>query len=103
MKDKKAAADLFPAMASGERIVIVAHQEPKTRGELDHVATRAEKSGDSYVLDGHKSVVMHGGAADELLVSARTSGKTGDRDGISLFRVAPGSSGLKLRAYRTID
>lgn len=101
--DAKAAADLLPAMASGERIVILAHQEPKTRGELEHVATRAEKSGDSYVLDGHKSVVMHGGAADEFLVSARTGGKTGDRDGISLFRVAPGASGLKRKSYRTID
>jgi alkylation response protein AidB-like acyl-CoA dehydrogenase len=101
--DAKAASDLLPAIASGERIVIVAHQEPKTRGELNHVATRAEKSGDSYVLDGHKSVVMHGGAADELLISARTGGKTSDHDGISLFRVAPGASGMKLKAYRTID
>lgn len=101
--DAKAAADLLPAIASGERIVIVAHQEPKTRGELNHVATRAEKSGESYVLDGHKSVVMNGGAADELIISARTSGKTDDRDGISLFRVAPGTSGLKLKSYRTID
>jgi alkylation response protein AidB-like acyl-CoA dehydrogenase len=101
--DAKAAADLLPAVAAGERIVIVAHQEPKTRGELHHVATRAEKSGDSYVLDGHKSVVMNGGAADELLISARTAGKIDDRDGISLFRVAPGASGLKLKSYRTID
>jgi alkylation response protein AidB-like acyl-CoA dehydrogenase len=101
--DAKAAADLLPAIASGERIVIFAHQEPKTRGELNHVATRAEKSGDSYVLDGHKSVVMNGGAADELIISARTSGKTDDRDGISLFRVAPGASGLRLKSYRTID
>jgi alkylation response protein AidB-like acyl-CoA dehydrogenase len=101
--DARAAADLLPAIASGERIVILAHQEPKTRGEINHVASRAEKSGDSYVLDGHKSVVMNGGAADELLISARTSGKTDDRDGISLFRVAPGASGLKLKSYRTID
>jgi alkylation response protein AidB-like acyl-CoA dehydrogenase len=101
--DAKAAADLLPAIAAGERIVILAHQEPKTRGEINHVATRAEKSGDSYVLDGHKSVVMNGGAADELIVSARTSGKPDDRDGISLFRVAPGASGLTLKSYRTID
>ena len=101
--DAQAAADLLPAIASGERIVIVAHQEPKTRGELNHVATRAERSGDGYVLDGHKNVVMHGGTADEFLISARTSGKTGDSDGISLFRVAPGTPGLKLKAYRTID
>ena len=101
--DEKAAADLFPAIAAGERTVILAHQEPKTRGEVNHVATRAEKNGDGYVLDGHKSVIMHGGAADEFLVSARTAGKTGDRDGISVFRVAPGASGLKLKGYRTID
>jgi alkylation response protein AidB-like acyl-CoA dehydrogenase len=101
--DSKAAAELLPAIAAGERIVIVAHQEPKTRGELNYVATRAEKSGDNYVLDGHKSVVMHGGTADEFLISARTSGKSGDRDGISLFRVASAASGLKIKAYRTLD
>src|ERR1043165_3042884 len=101
--DEKAAADLLPAIAAGERIVVVAHQEPKTRGEVNHVATRAEKNGDGYVLDGHKSVVMHGGTADEFLVSARTSGKTGDRDGISVFRVAAAASGLKTKVYRTID
>lgn len=101
--DSKAAAELLPAIAAGERIIIVAHQEPKTRGELNHVATRAEKSGDSYALDGHKSVVMHGSAADEFLISARTSGKTGDRDGISLFRIPPQATGLKLKPYRTID
>ena len=101
--DQQAGADLLPAIASGERIVVVAHQEPKTRGELNHVATRAEKSGDSYVLDGHKNVVMHGGAADELLISARTAGKTGDSDGVSVFRVSPDAAGVKLKAYRTID
>ena len=95
--DAKAAADLLPAIAAGERIAIVAHQEPQTRGELNHVTTRAEKSGDGYVLDGHKNVVMHGGAADEFLISARTAGTTGDRDGISLFRVAPGASGVTMK------
>src|SRR5262245_9794123 len=59
-----AAAELLPGIASGERIVITAHQEPKTRGELNVVNTRAEKTGDGYVLDGHKNVIAHGGAAD---------------------------------------
>lgn len=59
----KAAAELLPAIAAGERIIIVAHQEPHTRGELNHVVTRAEKSPDGYLLEGHKSVIAHGGAA----------------------------------------
>lgn len=103
LEDEKAAADLLPAIAAGERIVIVAHQEPHTRGELDHVATRAEKSADGYVLDGHKSVVAHGDAADELLVTARVSGSTGDTDGISVFRIDPKAPGVTVKGYATFD
>jgi alkylation response protein AidB-like acyl-CoA dehydrogenase len=103
LDDAKTSAALLPAIASGERIVIVAHQEPNTRGELDHVATRAEKSGDGYVLDGHKSVIAHGGCADELLVSARTSGKPGDAAGVSVFRIDAKAPGVAIKAYGTID
>ena len=101
--DATASADLLPDIASGERIVIVAHQEPQTRGELDHVATKATKSGDGYVLEGYKNVIAHGGLADELLITARTSGNTNDTDGISVFRVTPGTAGVSIKSYRTID
>lgn len=103
LDDAKANAALLPQVASGERIIVVAHQEPHTRGELNHVATRAEKSGDGYVLDGHKSVIAHGGAADEFLVTARTAGKTGDTEGVSVFRVEAHAPGVTVNAYRTID
>lgn len=101
--DKAAAANLLPGIASGERIVIVAHQEPQTRGELNQVTTRAEKTAEGYVLDGLKSVISGGGAADELLISARTSGRAGDTDGISLFRVDPKGTGVTVKDYATID
>lgn len=101
--DEKAAAELFEGIVSGERIVIVAHHEARARGDVQYVATRAEKSGDGYVLDGHKAVIAHGGAADELLVTARVSGQPGDRDGVSVFRVDPTASGVSVKSYATID
>ncbi|MBM0105396.1 acyl-CoA dehydrogenase family protein [Steroidobacter sp. S1-65] len=101
--DKAAAEQLLPDVASGERIVIVAHQEPQTRGEINHVATRAEKTSSGYVLDGVKNVILGGGAADELLVSARTAGRVGDTDGISIFRVDPKAAGVTVKDYGTID
>jgi len=97
------ATQLLPATAAGERIVVLAHQEPNTCGELNIVTVRAERSGDSYVLEGQKCVVAHGGAADELLITARTSGKLGDTDGISVFRVEPGTDGVTVKSYGTID
>jgi len=101
--DKTAAEQLLPNIASGERIVVLAHQEPQTRGEINHVATRAEKTSGGYVLDGHKSVIVGGAAADELLISARTGGGTGDADGISVFRVDPKAAGVTVTGYGTID
>jgi alkylation response protein AidB-like acyl-CoA dehydrogenase len=103
LNDAKAAAELFAGIVSGERIVIVAHQEPRARGEIRSIATRAEKTVDGYVLDGFKAVVSHGGAADELLVTARVSGQPGDADGVSVFRVDPTSSGVTVTSYATID
>jgi alkylation response protein AidB-like acyl-CoA dehydrogenase len=70
---------------------------------LNHVATRAEKTASGYVLDGLKNVIMGGGAADDLLVTARTSGRTGDTDGVSIFRVDPKAAGVTVNDYGTID
>jgi alkylation response protein AidB-like acyl-CoA dehydrogenase len=101
--DEKAAGELFEGIVSGERIVIVAHQEARARGEVQFVATRAEKSGNGYVLDGAKAVVAHGGAADEFLITARLSGQPGDAEGVSVFRVDAKAPGVTVKSYATID
>jgi hypothetical protein len=98
-----AATDLLTRMAGGKTIAVLAHFEPESRFETHWVTTRARKSGDGYTLDGHKAVVMHAGAADTLLISARTSGEPQDIKGVSLFRVPRNAQGLKLDSYPTID
>jgi alkylation response protein AidB-like acyl-CoA dehydrogenase len=101
--DDAAAAQLLTHMASGEAIAVLAHYEPDSRFETQWVSTRAQTSGDHYLLDGHKAVVLHAGAADTLLISARTAGQPGDANGVSLFRVPRDAPGLTLDAYPTID
>jgi alkylation response protein AidB-like acyl-CoA dehydrogenase len=103
LEDSIAATELLPEIAAGERIVIVAHQEPQTRGEIGSIATSAEKNGDEYVLQGKKSVIAHAPAADEFLISARTSGKTTDTAGVRVFRVPRDTNGLTVKGYRTLD
>lgn len=96
-------AEWLPALAAGERIAVLAHEESAADGDVNRVATTARRDGDGWVLDGHKPVVMHAAAADELLVSARTSGQPGDAQGVSLFRVPAGTPGLTLRSLPTVD
>ncbi|MGF2735706.1 acyl-CoA dehydrogenase family protein [Marinobacter sp. DUT-1] len=90
-------------IASGETRAAVGLQEPQSFYDLNDVETRAEKSGDGYVLNGRKAVVIGGHCADVLVVSARTSGDSRDADGISLFLVPADAKGLERRTYPTID
>jgi hypothetical protein len=101
--DDTAAAELLTRMASGDAIAVLAHYEPDSRYETQWVSSRARKSGETYTLEGHKAVVLHAGAADTLLISARTSGDPQDARGVSLFRVPRDSDGLTLDVYPTID
>ena len=98
-----AAAQLLGSMAAGEKIAVLAHFESKARYESQWVTTRARRSGETYRLDGHKGVVMHAGAADTLLVSARTSGEAADALGVSLFLVPRTAPGVALDVYPTVD
>lgn len=96
-------ADLLPAIGSGESIVALAHDEHDARGEIAWVETRASRDGSGYRLDGRKTMILAGHAADRLIVSARTAGKRDDPDGISLFLVDPAAPGLARRDYQLID
>ena len=95
--------EMLSAMASGERIAVLAHLEGGARFDLQRVVTSARRSGSGWALKGRKSVVLHAPAADVLLVSARTSGEPDEQAGISLFAVAREAKGVALVPYRTFD
>jgi alkylation response protein AidB-like acyl-CoA dehydrogenase len=94
---------ILPALIQGKKKLAFAHTERRARYDLRRVALRARRSGDGWVLDGEKDVVLHGGCADALVVSARTSGGDADATGQSLFLVDRGTPGLSLRERRTLD
>jgi alkylation response protein AidB-like acyl-CoA dehydrogenase len=97
------AADLLETLSRGAKIAVLAHFESGARFDARTVTTRARASGKGYVLDGHKSVVMHAGAADVLLVSAREAGGAQDAAGVSLFAIPRDTPGVALDVYPTID
>ena len=94
---------IIPQVIEGNMMLAFAYAEPQSRFDLNDVETTATKSGDGYVLNGHKAVVYHGATADKSIVSARTGGNSRDEDGISLFIVDNNSSDVTRRDYRTID
>jgi len=80
-----------------------AFAEPQGRFNLADLMTTGVKSGDGYVLNGHKAVVINGPSAELLVVSARTAGQQRGRGGITLFLVDAKAPGVTRRDYPTVD
>lgn len=93
----------LPKIISGELQGCFAYLERQSRFEITDIKTSAVKSGDSYTLNGEKTVVFNGLNADQMIVSARTSGNQFDSDGISLFLVDMNADGIKRLTYRLMD
>ncbi|MGE4043454.1 MAG: acyl-CoA dehydrogenase family protein [Acetobacteraceae bacterium] len=94
---------LVPRITSGKLKLAFAHVERQSRYDLHDVSTTARKDGSSYILDGAKSVVLHGDCADQILLTARIAGGRRDRDGVGLFLVDAAVPGLSRRGYPTQD
>ncbi len=92
---------LLPQIAAGTTKLSLAAYEAAGRYELSYVGCTAQETGGSWRLSGRKTVVLDGASADYFLVSARSSGKLSDRDGITLFLVPRDAKGLTVAAYPT--
>ena len=62
----------LPPMARGELVGAIAMTEPSTGSDLQAVRTRAERRGDSYVINGAKTFITNGFLAGLVLVVAKT-------------------------------
>jgi alkylation response protein AidB-like acyl-CoA dehydrogenase len=95
--------NLLAGIISGSTIWTPALSEARARHDLHAVSTTAERQADGYVLRGSKAVVVAAPWADRLIVSARTSGGSRDREGVSLFVVDRHAPNLHLQGFKTLD
>lgn len=95
--------EFIPKIIDGSCLGALAFLERQSRFELSDVMTTAVAQGDGFRLNGEKVVVFNGACADQLVVSARTSGEQSDEDGVSLFLVSADAPGVERTDYRMMD
>ncbi len=83
----------LPKLVSGEHVGALAMSEPQAGSDVVSMQLRAERRGDSYVLNGRKMWITNGPDADVLVVYAKTDPAAGAR-GISAFIVERGWRGF---------
>ena len=76
----------LPQIVNGEITTAIAIDESSHHDPLN-INMPAVLKDNSYILNGKKVFVVDGASADLLIVVARTSGKTGDSTGLTLFLV----------------
>ncbi len=94
---------LLGSVVEGSCRLALACTEPGSRYDQTAIAASARRDGEGWVLDGGKINVIGAPQAHQLIVSARTSGKPGEADGVSLFLVPANAGGLTQKTYRTQD
>lgn len=80
----------LPKMAAGEWLGSFALTEPGAGSDAGNLQTRAERKGDSYILNGHKTFITNAPNAHQLFLFARTD------KGITAFIVDTDSPGLQI-------
>jgi alkylation response protein AidB-like acyl-CoA dehydrogenase len=96
-------SEYIPRIIGGECLGAFAYLERQSRYEMADVKTTAVAADGGYKISGEKVVVFNGANADQLIVSARTSGGQSDETGISLFLVPADAPGIEKTSYRLMD
>ncbi len=76
----------LPGLISGEHVGALAMSEPGAGSDVVSMRLRADKRGNSYVLNGTKMWITNGPDADTLVVYAKTTPDAGPR-GITAFLI----------------
>lgn len=88
----------LPDLVSGAKIGALAMSESGAGSDVVGMKLRAEKRGDTYVLNGHKYWITNGCDADTLVVYAKTDPTAGSK-GITAFIVEKGMKGFSTSAH----
>lgn len=83
----------LPQIASGKKLAAFAVTEPEAGSDVAAVKTKADKTGDGYIINGVKHFITNGGDAEIYTVIAATSKNRGAR-GLSGFILEKGDKGF---------
>jgi len=96
-------AEHLRPIITGERVWCQLFSEPDAGSDLAGLATRADRDGDTYLVNGQKVWCSNGRVADWGILMARTDSEAAPHKGISFFLLDMASAGVELRPLRQMN
>ncbi|MDT5142986.1 MAG: hypothetical protein QOI79_2340 [Mycobacterium sp.] len=91
------------AALRGDEVLVQLLSEPSGGSDLAGVITRAERRGDTWVINGAKTWSTGAFAADYALLLARTNWDVPKHEGLTMFLVRMDSPGITLRRIKQVN
>jgi alkylation response protein AidB-like acyl-CoA dehydrogenase len=95
-------ARLLPDIALGRLVFCQGFSEPEAGSDLAAVATRAERDGDRFVVDGHKIWTSSAQVADWIYLAVRTSVAENRHEGLTVLVAPMSTPGITVRPFSTL-
>jgi acyl-CoA dehydrogenase len=92
-------AEWIDELADGRRSLAFGITESKHGSDVTHMETSAVRNGDGWIINGEKTWNTGVHTAEHDIIFARTSGNTGDGNGITAFLVPTDADGFKIEEY----
>jgi acyl-CoA dehydrogenase len=86
-------ASWLPRLAAGKAVSALGLSEPGAGSDLKAMSTRARRRGDRFIVNGAKTFISNGAAADLVILAVKTDPDAGRR-GISLLLVDTSTPGF---------
>ncbi|WP_210716603.1 acyl-CoA dehydrogenase family protein [Amycolatopsis acididurans] len=93
----------LPAVIRGDEILCQFLSEPSGGSDLAGLLTRAERDGDTWILNGAKTWSSSAYAADYALCLARTDPEVPKHEGLTMFLVPTKAPGITLNRIRMVN
>jgi cyclohexanecarboxyl-CoA dehydrogenase len=88
-----------PKLAAGEAIVALGLTEPRGGSDAAHLALKAVREGDHYVLRGEKASISFSDQADAIVLFARTGAADSGAGGVTAFLAPLALPGVQRTRY----
>ncbi|CAN5408382.1 acyl-CoA dehydrogenase family protein [soil metagenome] len=95
-------SEYLTRLASGDLIASLTVDEGAKHRPVK-TAMQAVRAGNGFKLNGAKAFVLDGHVSDLLIVVARSAGKPGEREGLTLFLVDPKTKGIAIERTAMVD
>jgi len=93
----------LPKIVSMDEWWCQGYSEPGAGSDLASLATRAQRQGDHYIVDGQKTWTSFAQWADWIFCLVRTSTQGKPQQGISFLLIDMKTPGVKVKPIRTLD